>query len=219
MNQIDNLISVENWLRRAFYRASCPSPQQWLEHSQNLTQGGAKARLNQHLQQCPHCAREWAELVLAESPTADWWERLQQWIGQLITIKTLLPEGGVVFAMPLAGGMGMALKGEEDKPLVYQTEGYRLTLAVPALSPILSTYTLEGSLLSLTEPDEEVAGIAYLYQNNQPIQQTEIDPLGFFTFRTLLAGQYAMVAAISTQTICIPELTIPQNSSFIIHHS
>lgn len=212
-NQTNDLIPIENWLRQAFYRASCPSPEQWLEHSQNLSNVGAKARLNQHLQQCPHCAREWAELVLAEMPASDWWERLQQWIGQLIAVKDWLPTQPLVWATSQPTGFAMGLKGEGDWSWVYQTEGYRLTLVVPALSPTLSNYSLEGSLLSLTEPDQENAGTVYLYQNNQPIHQTPLDPFGFFTFHSLTLGQYLLAIQLPTQTICLPEVILPPNGS------
>jgi hypothetical protein len=181
-------MDIETRLQAALFRVDCPTPIELGDYHLGLLAGDQAAKVGRHVQGCPHCAAEIAQLQtfladvggdLLVSPT----ERLRVWFGRL------LPSPG--------GGSGLrpalAVRGDDRPPLSYEVGPAQIMLEVEQDATGEDRRTLVGLIVgaessSLTAVVCEVDG-----QPASPLRETPVDDLGGFTLEGVPVGTYDLL--------------------------
>jgi anti-sigma factor RsiW len=98
--QVQVLAGLGAALTVNLYRHTCPEPDQMIAYQQGELEGNEKLAVAQHLRQCPHCARELADLAREERASLR--ERLRAAIETLEAV--LVPPRAQGAAVGGAGG-------------------------------------------------------------------------------------------------------------------
>jgi len=149
-----------------------------------------------HLDECPHCYREIAQLegYLAElepAPEPTLPERVADRIRVLVA---RLVSGGSGSGLPgqrVPAPAYAGLRGDGSKaPLVYRADDVQVCVEVEADAERPSRSTVLGLVIGL----EETSGFeAYLYQAAQCVMTTSVDELGNFVLPDLPPGEYELI--------------------------
>lgn len=193
--------NIEKRLAAQLYRVTCPTADELGEYHLHLITGSQAATIKQHLEDCPHCRAELAQLqTYLASLTLDvehsLIERAQIWIARLIPLGTM---GGGSAMQP-----ALALRGQDDGPLMYEAGDAQLTLEVQDDPQKVGARTILGLLIGV----EPVETKAHLWQNTQKAAQTPVDEIGNFVFTGLAPGTYELIVSGPDFEIHVQELVV-----------
>jgi anti-sigma factor RsiW len=185
------LARAEGRLIDAFYRSACPTAHELGEYVLGMLAGERVRSVAAHLADCPHCAKEAAQL-------ASYLEMLRPDIevSPLRRMHTLVAElihgaqRGAALGLPRLAPAYAGLRGaEEGGTLIYRAGDWQATLeteedeAQPGRRVLLGLLTgpaLPGALARLWRSDAEVAA-------------APVDQVGNFTLAGVEPGDYALV--------------------------
>ena len=175
----------ENKLTAKLYRALCPDSAELGEYQLGLLAGEPRARIQNHLTQCPLCAAEVRTLQgflddNARDLTLSFGERVSFWVAERLSN----PSGGAL--TPAFGLRG----GEQPGPLLYQAGDTLLTLEIQD-DPAQSGHKSLLGLVTGAPPDGRLQ--AGLYLQDQLVQTNDVDELGNFGFDKLEPGVYQLL--------------------------
>jgi hypothetical protein len=190
----DRAQRLANWQDRLtahLYRLTCPGSQELGEYHLGLLSPDRAVAIQQHLLECPHCAREVLQLedyLRVLGPTIEFSpvERVKVLIAQLISGGTRddAKQGRLSFAPALAG-----IRGEADGPAVYQVDDIQIAIEIqddaelPGHKIVLGLVTGPGSSgLNVT-----------LRQADQIVATTSVDYTGNFLIPRLDPGNYQLI--------------------------
>ena len=177
--------NIEKRLAAQLYRITCPPPDELGEYHLQMVTGSRAAAIKQHLNDCPHCRAELAQLQtylagLTPDIEHSLGERLQIWMARLI------PSG------MMGGGTmqpALAVRGQDDGPLMYEAGDAQLSLEVQDDPARPGKRTILGLLIGVDL--EETA--AHLWQDSEKAAQAAIDEFGNFVFAGLAPGAYELI--------------------------
>jgi hypothetical protein len=181
MDQIDKKLATQ------LYRIDCPSPEDLGEYHLKMLSDEQTQAIRQHVDSCPHCSRELAQLEkyladLAPAIEFSFREKVQ------ILIAKLLPSSLDASLSP-SPNPAFALRGEIDGPLMYEAGDYQLNLEIQD-DP---TKPGHKSILGLLVGGDGSVFEAQLWQNGRSLQKTTIDDLGNFVFTGVQPGTYDLI--------------------------
>lgn len=192
--------NIEKRLAAQLYRVTCPTPDELGEYHLHMVSGSRAAAIKHHLNDCPHCQAELAQLQtyladLTPDIQHSLGERLQIWIARLIPSGTM---GG--------GAMQPALawRGQDDGPLMYEAGDAQLTLEVQDDPQKAGARTILGLLIGV----EPVETSAHLWQETERVTQVSVDEFGNFVFAGLPPGTYELIVSGPDFEIHLQELTV-----------
>lgn len=162
------------------YRQTCPSPMELGEYHFHLSQPSQMLIIRQHLRECPHCARELAQL--------------ESFLGD----RPLKPENGMagrakLLIARLAGSQELtftsasaALRGEGRGPLTFAVDGIVIALNIqPAAAGRMN---ILGQVAADDQDDWNGAPVE-LRQDEKLQATSTVDDLGAFHCEGIMPGQ------------------------------
>lgn len=191
------LYQLQNSLTARMYRFNCPEPEVLGEYHLGMLAARQEWSVARHLEDCPHCTRELAELA----------EFLQEEAGPVASPL----EGLRVLVARLISGMsgpGMpapafALRGE-DSTRVYDAGEAQLVLDVQDDNTHPGSKVLVGLITGMDAEGFQVE----IRRGGEQVALATIDELGNFLIEDLSPGGYALTVQGQEVAIHIPALQI-----------
>lgn len=191
---------MERELTAALYRLDCPDGTELGEFHLDFLVAPRRRAIAQHLEICPHCTQELAQLQLFLADLAPdlgqgTYKPLRVWVARLVS--------------QLSSGNGhnwqpaFAVRGGDYPPLVYEAGDAQVVIEVQNDST-----PGHKSLIGLVLGVEPEGMIAHLWRGEEAIQRVEVDELGNFILDNVLPGRYELVVRSSEMEIHIPSLDI-----------
>lgn len=192
--------NIEKRLAAQLYRVTCPTADQLGEYHLHMLTRSQAAAIKQHLNDCPRCRAELAQLQtyladLATDVEHSLGQRVQIWIARLIPSGTM---GGGTLQPALA------LRGQDDGPLMYEAGDAQLTLEVQDDPEKAGARTILGLLIGV----EPVETAVHLWQEAQKVAQVPVDEFGNFVFAGLSPGMYELIVSGPDFEIHLQELIV-----------
>ena len=199
------MTELENRLTAALYRVICPDSTELGEYHLGFVTGSRATFIDQHLNECPYCSREVAQLDSfltqvksdLDFSTA---ERIKIWIARL--------------APDLAAGSGaampaLAFRGDDDeagsgRSLVFEAGDTQLMIDVQDDPGDASRKSLIGLIIGIDPVDLE----ARLWLDGRPVATAGVDDLGNFTLSDLEPDHYELIVTGPGMEIYVQELFI-----------
>jgi hypothetical protein len=172
------LAREQHRLTRHLFRTTCPDSTVLGEYVLEMVEGSDRAVIGTHLESCPHCRAEVAQLtaflaVPREEPALI--ERLRE------VVARLLDDGS---APVLAG-----VRGQDSGPRLYEAEEAQIALEVQDDSD-----TGRRAILGLILGPETGGWEARLQLAEEaPVAKTPVDEVGNFAFHDLAPGTYVLL--------------------------
>lgn len=179
---------LQKRLTSRLYRLNCPSPIELGEYHLRMLLASQMLLIAQHVRECPHCAREIAELE-------------KFFLGELApTGSSLLGKAKVLIARLVGGKEGdqksgefspvfAGLRGEDEEPFIYQADGVRIVIDVQDDAEQMGFKTLLGLVTGL-ESNEFTIQVS---QEGQVVATSSVDEIGNFIISHLSPGHYKLM--------------------------
>jgi hypothetical protein len=202
--RLETYRTLEQSLRERLYRLDCPSPDALRAYYWGHLPDGEQARIETHLETCPHCATELAELEQfvaseRETPTGTLLDR-----ARVAAERARLAVARLVSPSP---NLAPALRGETREVLLFEADDVALSLNLE--QETTGRYTLFGQILS-PEPADTVGGqveVSFQGEDRAPVR-TAVDANGGFALPDLCPGVYQLVADLPDRRVVVPTLTL-----------
>ncbi len=197
-------VVLEHQLRRTLYRFDCPPPDLLRDYECGYAAADEQRRLEAHLETCPHCAAELADL--AESVEVEFISRSSELVARAERAAARM---GLIVARLISPAPRpvLALRGETREVLLF--EAGDMALSVNLEQEENGAYTLFGQVLS-PQPIAATDGYARLTAREEKIApvEAELDANGGFALCSLCPGTYQLVVSLLEQRIVVPTLTL-----------
>lgn len=173
--QVQALAGLGVAFASSLYRHACPESDQLIAYYQGGLEGNEKLVVAQHLRQCPHCARELADLARAERVSLR--ERLRAAIGVL--------EATLIMPPPKVAVVREAPEVTRAEQQVYRAGEIEITLSQQAVWAQPGRWDLSG------QAPETIGGARVeLYRGDGLIAIAVVDPQGRFAFAGVESADY-----------------------------
>ena len=190
--------ALQGRLVQSLYRHDCPPTQSLGDYALQLLPTAERVALATHVNACPHCATELAQIrtflaVEADAPPLGLAERGRRLFVALAALPAPIPHAAL---------RGIGAGGGQT----YQVEDIAITL-----DPLASAPHGRGTLTGLIvrERDDSLADAPVtLTSPDGTAQTTTIDEIGNFVFEEIAAGDYQLEVRIGDDTIVIRDLHI-----------
>jgi len=184
------LARVQGQLAARLYRAACPRSEQVGEYHLGLLDADRAASIGMHLEECPLCRRELAQLrgflgELAPQVQLGTRERLQIWIAQLVRrVDEAYPPPAPSLVPAYA-----SVRGVEGAPAIYRAGDAQLTLEAQADVLAPGRRALLGLVTGIGAEGSEV----HLWHAEERLASTAVDELGNFVLGGVVPGVYDLI--------------------------
>jgi hypothetical protein len=194
------MTNFEDKLSAALYRATCPDSIELGEYYLGILGKDRSDLVRLHLAECPHCTLELTQLESFAGETAldlepTMAERVKVWIAQFVP-EVADSDPGIEPAL--------ALRGDDQGPLVYEAGEAQLTIEIQDDPDELGRRTLLGLVMGVEPEDIQV----HLYLDGERVVSAEVDELGNFIISDLSPGHYEMILATPTVEIHVQDLAV-----------
>jgi hypothetical protein len=199
------LAQLQDRLTAGLYRHNCPSTTDLGEYQMGLLARAQAVAISRHVEDCPHCTRELAQLEayladLAPDAALGRMEQVKILIAELVRGVQGLGQAPAFAPAPVFAG----LRGEEEEPLVYQAEAYQIVIEVARDGQQPDRFAL---MALVTGP--EIDGLeARLEGTGGSAVTAPVDELGNLYFSAVSPGSYALYLSGPLVEIEIPGLKI-----------
>ncbi len=190
----ETLDRLQKRLITQLYRLTCPSPIELGEYHLHMLPASQMLVIGQHLRQCPHCAREIAQLesFLNDRTLAP----KDSLLGRAKLLVARLVGGGELTFTPTPA----ALRGEGKGPITFAAEGIIIVLDIQA--------TTEGKVnilgqIAADDQDDWTGALVELRRENLLQLSTTVDDLGAFRCEGVIPSQQEL-------------RIIPKNGSIVV---
>jgi len=208
----------ENSIKPILYRASCPPAQDLGEFQLGMLDSTETAQIELHLQYCPHCVQELAQLdafLAATKPTIHLQEVEQSKIQVLIAKFVDQAADALAPAMALRGNVQRGDSPDTPQVYSYEVDDIEINFEVLRNPATLNQWTIEGEID--TGNDEDVQWQVAVWRTDLPepecTQRTSVDPIEML-IEGLKAGKYALLFSDGvTREVHIPHLQIGFNEN------
>lgn len=194
---MDDVI-IERKLILAFYRLDCPDTAELGEYHLDFLDVARRMEIEQHLQTCPHCPGELAQLQhfladLAPELRQGVYNQVKVWVARLLS-QTGMSGGRMQPAFAVRGG--------EQPPRIYEAGDAQIVLEVQ--DEPSATKTLVGLVLGV-----DPTGLsAHLWRGNDPIGSANVDEIGNFLLTNVEPGSYELTVSGPKLEIRLPALDV-----------
>jgi hypothetical protein len=203
------LARLQDRLTAQLYRVTCPSPPELGEYHLGLLPRDRAAVVARHLAECPHCAREVAQLkdYLTElAPTLE--PSLLEQVKERVKVLVAHPVNGGLAAglltQPTLAPAYAGIRGEGGEPFLYQAGDVQIATEVQDDAERPDRKVLLGLVIGM-----EPSGVkAHLWQADQRIAVVPVDELGNLVIPGLAPGSYELILSGPEVEIHIQELQI-----------
>jgi hypothetical protein len=190
----------EDRLAAALFRITCPDAIELGEYHLGMMAGRQAEEIAHHLQTCPHCKRELAQLAHyldQVSPDLDYTlaERIKIWIAERIPDTT---------SSEAALSPAFAVRGGENGPLMFEAGDAQLTIEIQDDPEKPGQKSILGLVLGSDEPALQ----AHLWQEGLLVKTVNVDELGNFTIMGLAPGLYDLILSGASFEIHVQALQI-----------
>lgn len=202
------LAQFQDRLTARLYRVTCPPPEELGDYHLGMMPRDQTDAVARHLDECPHCRRELAQLkdYLAElaptlrlSPLERAKERIRVLVAQLV-------QGGLGMQPQLAP-VPVGIRGEEAGPYVYKADDVELTIEVQKDAERPDRKVMLGLVIGLENPQEFRV---HLWQAEEPRTTVPIDELGNFVIAGLAPATYELIVSGPEVEIHIQDLEVAE---------
>jgi hypothetical protein len=182
--RVEELATLQATLSTRLYRQACPAPEQLIAYHQSGLEGGAALVVGQHLRQCPHCARELADLARQERSGLLEWLQAAVKVVEAVLATPQAPAGEVA-------GVRAGPRGIRPTPQVYRAGEVELILSQHTSPTQPRQPDLSGLVHAGGQVPETIGGARVeLYRGGGLIAITQVSPRGHFFFDALEAADY-----------------------------
>jgi anti-sigma factor RsiW len=179
-HRVQALAGLGAALTANLYRRTCPKPDQLIAYQQSELEGNEKLVVAQHLRQCPHCARELADLAREERASLR--KRLRVAIETLEAV--LVPPRAQVAAVRDA-------EATRTAPRVYRAGEIEIILSWQAVWAQPNQWDLSGQVCVEGWAPETIGGAwVELYRGADLIAIAAVDSGGRFAFAGVEPADY-----------------------------
>ena len=188
LERVRTLSNEEQFLRINLYRTDCPSAHELGEYELRMLPQFQLNAITVHVAHCPHCSQELA--TLREFFMAVALHEVQSTIAERVrvVVATLLRDAQ-------AGWQGMggmqpalaAMRGEQNKPRIYEADDYQLTLDIQEDPENPGRRALFGLLIG---DDAPMSFEIQLWQGDTLITHAPVDEFGNFSIKDLMNESY-----------------------------
>lgn len=205
--RLKELKREEQRLRALLFRGTCPEAHELGQFELKMLDAERAALVAQHVDSCPRCTMELAELrgfLRDVAPELEYslLERVRVLIARLAPDPGRL--GGDRQPIPSLAGV----RGADDGPLIYETDGVQVSLEVQDDAGGAG----RKSVLGLVTGAQATGWQATLWQEDGPlaelVQTEEIDDLGNFVIEGLLPGSYSLTLRGEEVEVVVQELVV-----------
>lgn len=201
------LSHLQERLTAQLYRIACPSPIELGQHHLNILSGNQAAAVAQHLAECPHCARELAQLQtfldeVAPSLEPGLPEQVRERVRVLVARLVSGGKKGNRTRSPALVPAYAGLRGEETGPYLYQADDIQIAIEIQ------DDAQNRKVLLGLLTGADSGGLQAHLWQAGQLITTVAVDELGNFVLPDLRSGRYDLILSGPGTEIHIQDLEI-----------
>lgn len=184
---------LQEQLSIRLFRATCPAPERLGEYHLGLLPPAQTETVAQHLQECPHCTREVAQLEaymsdLAPALAPNRLEQAKEWVRVRIA---RLVEGGVDTGSLLAP-IPAGIRGEETGPHVYEAGDIEVMLEVQEDAERPDRRVILGLVTGLGDP--ETLQI-HVWRADELHTTLPVDELGNFVISGLAPATYELIVS------------------------
>ena len=210
--KVQRLARLQDHLTARLYRIACPSPTELGEHHLDVLPRDRTAAMAQHLAECPHCAREVAQLKgylaeLAPSLELGPLERVKERVRVLVARLVNGGLGGGLLNQPALAPAYAGVRGEhgeKEGPYLYQADGVQVAIEVQDDAGRPGRKVILGLVVGA-----EPGGLkVHLWQADQRVAVVPVDELGNFVIPDLALGSYELILSGPEVEIHIQELRI-----------
>jgi hypothetical protein len=193
-------------LRALFYRVECPNAHTLGEYHLGLLSPNARAAIEDHLEICPLCAAEVAELehFLQEEPITPPLLSASTQLKRLVARLTPLPPGAA------AQQPAFAFRGTAAAPLdFYRAEDIRLVVGLEADGLRAGRKMLLGFTTREGQPVASLTGAQVrLRRRGETVAVEQVDSLGNFVFSGLTSDEYELVLATKQEQVVVERIVV-----------
>jgi hypothetical protein len=203
------LARLQDHLTAQLYRVVCPSPLELGEYHLGLLPRDQAAAVARHLAECPHCAREVAQLkeyltdlapALEPGPLERIKERTRILVARLVN-------GGLeagLLGQPALAPAYAGVRGEGGEPYLYQTDDVQIAIEVQDDAERPGRKAILGLVIGV-----EPSGLkTHLWQAEQRVAVVSVDELGNFVIPNLAPGRYELILSGPEVEVHIQELQV-----------
>jgi anti-sigma factor RsiW len=199
------LARFQDRLIAQLYRVTCPDSLELGEYHLGLLSHERTADVAQHLDDCPLCRDEVAQLTdylaeLAPDLEVSPLERVKVWVAQLVNVAREMGRPGA----PVLAPAYVSVRGEEEGPYIYEAGDVQIAIEVQDDAEQPGRKVLLG-LMTGMEPG---GWQAHLWQGDQRIAQAPVDELGNFDLSRLVPEVYDLILSGSETEIHIQEVDV-----------
>jgi hypothetical protein len=196
-------------LTAAFYRSACPSPMELGEYRLGALGRRRAQAITRHVTECPHCARELAQLqsFLADLAPAPVQGPLAQASDRIRVLVARLAGGArdaLAAPLPPLAPAYAGVRGEVAGPAIYEAEDAQVLLDAQPSGAAAGRFELLG-LLTGVDPARFTVN---LWRDGALTATLPVDEGGNFIFSDLVPGAYELVVRGPDREIYIEELKI-----------
>jgi anti-sigma factor RsiW len=203
------LYRMEAYLGAAFYRRSCPSAGELGEYRLGLLDRKAASAITRHLAECPHCARELAQLSsflgdLAPQPEPSALERAIE--GVKVTVARLVSGGKALVSAPgpVLGPAYAGVRGGGAEIAIYEADSVQVMVSAASLAGRPGHVELLGLVTGL-----DPAGVTvHLWRERALVATVPLDEGANFSVSDLASGSYELVLAGRDREIYVEDLQV-----------
>jgi hypothetical protein len=200
MDRAQDLARLSAGLRARLYRLDCPTTEDLGDLRLSAIATEQRAALESHLEHCPHCRHELAQLDnYLDSLSAE----LEPGIADRVRvlIARLVRGGGG----PILGLAPVGVRGDGDDSLIYEAGKTQLAIEIlpSAGSPGRS------DLLGLVSGGDMTSMTILLLRAGQVIAAADVDSAGNFVLSDLDAGAYELTLRGPSLEVQVTDLRIP----------
>jgi hypothetical protein len=185
LNRLKELTKIQNHLLEGLYRQLCPDSTELGEYHLNLLSMKKARAIKNHVNDCPHCAKELLDLrrFLKQETAA-----IETGITDHVKILVAQLVSGLQKGM-VAPAPAYALRGAEKGILVYEVEGIRVNLDLQETAGL----TKHRNILGLITGLQAQGYLVDLIHGDKTISRSQVDENGNFMFSEIPIGEYQFV--------------------------
>jgi anti-sigma factor RsiW len=192
-------------LRTLFYRLECPDAHTLGEYHLGLLSPTEQAAVKDHLEVCPLCVAEVAELeqFLQEEPVAPSLSSASTQLKRLVARLTP-PSPGAAAQQP-----AFVLRGTAAPPDIYRAEDIRLVVGLEADGLRAGRKMLLGFTTRVGQTVASLTGAqVQLKRRGETVAEEQVDSLGNFVFSGLTSDEYELVLATEQEQVVVERIVV-----------
>lgn len=190
---------TENKLSKLLYRKFCPESSELGEYRIGILPAQRAAFFKSHLEECPHCSRELAQL-------SDYLEDVQRDLEWSLTerVKVWIAERVPDFSGPQGMAVAYSMRGESESLKFFLAGDAEITLDIAEKPEQRGRRVIVGLLTGV-----ELGGgaTARLFSDGELITEARVNELGNFVLEAVECNKCRLILSGSDYEIRIEDLT------------